>query len=759
MPTHEQTTDEQTLAVVRRVWGHEALRPLQADAIQCALAGQDALVVLPTGGGKSLCYQVPALVDDGLTIVVSPLIALIKDQVDGLLLNGYPAGGLYSGLSREERDAVTDGVEAGQTKLLFVSPERLLAADFLNWLKSLPSRHNGAGVRRFAIDEAHCISQWGHDFRPEYRQLATLRRHFPDASFQAFTATATERVRQDIVEQLQLDDGKVLVGTFDRPNLVYRVVPRNDREAQICEIAERHAGEAIIVYCISRKDTERIATILSRRGVKAAAYHAGMTHLQRTKVQDKFSREKIDIVVATVAFGMGIDRSNVRCVIHAGLPKSVEAYQQETGRAGRDGLESECVLLYSAGDVSRWAGLYQRSAEENGSSPEFVQVQLDLLGEMQRFAAGMRCRHKYLSEHFGQAYERENCTACDVCLGETETVPDAQTIAQKILSCVARIQKHSGTGFGINHVVDVLRGSKSVKILHRQHDTLSTYGLLSTTAKPLLVSYLNQLIEQGVLEQNHAAYQTLALNEASLRVLKGEREVTLLRAKQPVQRSASGEGVRLSTEEQALFDALREVRRELADERGVPPYVVFADVTLKELAAVRPSTIQAMLKIHGIGSVKAETFGEAFLTAIATWCQSHELSHDASVSDRSVSEPAKMPSVMSGLLTKSAKHFDEGEPFDRVVELTGLASSTVWGHLTRWIAAAEPASIEPWVASSVYERVAAAAASSADSRLKSIFEVMDGEVDYNTIRAVMTHLKATHASGVAAGDEASVPLP
>ena len=360
--------ESQVSDVIRRYWGFDALRPLQREAIEAALAGKDSLVVLPTGGGKSLCYQVPPAVDGATDIVVSPLISLMKDQVDGLIESGYPAAAVHSGLSNDERRDVERRAAAGEYRLLFVAPERVLSP----WCVQLCRRLN---VRRFAIDEAHCISHWGHDFRPEYRQLAALREHFPEASLAAFTATATPRVQGDIAAQLKLRDPARLVGVFDRPNLIYRVMPVDDRDQQIVEVVRRHVGEAVIAYCISRRESEGIAAMLTANGVRAAHYHAGLTPDERHSTQDAFADERLDVVVATVAFGMGIDRSNVRCVLHTAIPKSIEHYQQETGRAGRDGLEAECVLLYSFADVMRWESLFAKSLEKAEQPEEVFRAQ------------------------------------------------------------------------------------------------------------------------------------------------------------------------------------------------------------------------------------------------------------------------------------------------------------------------------------------------------------------------------------------------
>ena len=603
---------DRIVETMRRYWGFDAFRPLQEEAILAGLEGRDSLVVMPTGGGKSLCYHVPPAVAQRTDIVVSPLIALMKDQVDGLRACGYPAAALHSGITPQERRDIEAGLTAGRYRLVFVAPERLLLASFLSLLPR-------GGVGAFVIDEAHCISHWGHDFRPEYRRLATLKERFPDASIHAFTATATPRVRADIVEQLRLKNPTVLVGPSDRPNLVYRVVPRVDVLGQVLEVIRRHAGEAVIAYCISRKDTESIALSLQSHGVRARAYHAGMSADQRRQTQDAFAAEQLDVVVATVAFGMGIDRSNVRCVLHAAMPKSMEHYQQETGRAGRDGLEAECVLFYSAADVIKWESLIRRSAEEAGRSAEVIKAALEKLTQMRRFCSAAQCRHRSLSVYFGDTYERADCNACDVCLNEIEGVTDATVTAKKILSCVARMDQR----FGVGRVVDVLLGADTEAVRLCSHQELSTYGLMKGTPRKGLINMVYQLLDQGLLARSDDEWPTLQLNEASRAVMRGEREVRLVQPKTSPASKTRTEKVSWEGVDRDLFEHLRTVRGEVAKERSVPASVIFGDRTLREMARLRPCSRDALLQVRGVGDRKLADFGELFAVEIREYCEAH----------------------------------------------------------------------------------------------------------------------------------------
>ncbi|HME99474.1 MAG TPA: DNA helicase RecQ [Terriglobia bacterium] len=714
------------LSAVRRYWGFSELRPLQEEAIRAGLERRDSLVVMPTGGGKSLCYQVPAELERRTDIVVSPLISLMKDQVDGLRECGYPAAALYSGMPFDVIRSVEEQIAAGKYRLVFVAPERLLTPRFLQIVDRLQ-------VRAFAIDEAHCISHWGHDFRPEYRQLAELKTRFPAASIHAYTATATERVRKDIVQQLRLGNPAQLVGVFDRPNLVYRVIQRFDLDTQVLEILDRHRRQAAIVYCISRKDTENLAGTLQDRGVRAAFYHAGMNAEERRKTQDAFAAEQIDVVVATVAFGMGIDRSDVRAVIHAAMPKSIEHYQQETGRAGRDGLEAECVLLYSAADVLRWESLIEKSASEAASPDEVIAASRDLLEHMRRFCNRIDCRHRTLSQYFGQLLPNRPCGACDVCLNEIEGLEDSTITAQKILSCVAR----TGQQFGAEHIVDVLVGADTERVRRWRHQQLSTYGLMKDTDHKTLTNMLYQLLDDGLLDRTAGDRPVFKLNENSMAVLRGHRAVQLLQPKTKVRKTRfdedSWEGVNRD-----LFEVLRTIRLETAEARRLPSYVLFSDATLREMARLRPGSPEALLGIRGVGERKVADLGPRFLEAIAGYCKSHGLPLNTTSNGPTGRKKSK---DRGDAKQKAFELFAQRESLEHVAEATDRAVSTVCGYLVEFIQTHPAQSVDSWVTSDAYGKVADAVKELGSVYLKPIFDRLEGTIPYEQIRIVVTHLE------------------
>ena len=593
-----------------RYWGYNDFLPLQKKAMECVCSQRDSIVVLPTGGGKSLCYQAPAVVLPGLTIVVSPLISLMKDQVDALIECGVSAARIDSSLVAGEQQRVFESLHNKQLKLLYLSPERLVSDGFVEVLKK-------TGLSFIAIDEAHCVSMWGHDFRPEYRQLGILKRVFPNVTIGAYTATATAQVRDDIAAQLHLENPEMLIGSFDRPNLVYKVRRRTNRAKQVRAVLDRHKGESGIVYCIRRRDVDELSSLLRIKGYNVLPYHAGMTDEDRKKNQDAFINEKVDTIVATIAFGMGIDKSNVRYVIHTGMPKSLEHYQQETGRAGRDGLEAECCLFYSGGDYGTWKNLLSET------EPEAHKIAVIKLNKMYSYCTGGVCRHKAVLRYFGQTLEKDNCAACDMCLGELDSMKDALVTAQKILSCIVRL----GQRFGGAYTAAVLTASNDNRILDNRHDALSTYGLLSDYSQHTVHDWIEQLEGQACIEKV-GEYNVLNVTEKGWRVLKGNETPRLLKpAEKPAKVSKvvedSWEGV-----DQGLFEALRKLRSGIARKKGVPAYIVFGDAALRDMARRRPSTYVNLLDVKGIGEKKRRQYGELVLTALKDYCRANSLDMD-----------------------------------------------------------------------------------------------------------------------------------
>jgi len=593
----------QPAEILQSVFGYGTFRPYQEEIVATLVGGEDAFVLMPTGGGKSLCYQIPALCRPGVGIVVSPLISLMKDQVDALVANGVRAAFYNSSLTGAEARQVLAKLHAGELDLLYLAPERLMSEEFLVRLAEIP-------IALFAIDEAHCVSQWGHDFRPEYIQLGRLRQAFPRVPLLALTATADPQTRADILARLQLRQAKVFVAGFDRPNIRYNVIDKQKPFAQLQAFLKGRRGAAGIVYALSRKRVEEVAAKLAATGLKAAAYHAGLPDAERKRVQEAFLRDDVQIVVATVAFGMGIDKPNVRFVVHYDLPKNIESYYQETGRAGRDGLPSEALLLFGFGDVAIVRGLI-----EQGGNPEQKRVELHKLQAMVGFAEAQNCRRRVLLGYFGEHLAKD-CGNCDVCESPPESY-DATVDAQKALSCVYRV----GQRFGVGHVVEVLRGAQSQRIVELGHDKLSTYGLGAEHPAEAWSGLIRQLIHLGYLRQDVANYSVLKLTEAARPLLRGEARLTLAKprlkvvAARKTPRKAAGE---LAYDE-ALFENLRILRKRLADDAGVPPYVIFGDATLAEMAAYLPEDQRALLAINGVGKLKLQKYGAEFLEEIRSY--------------------------------------------------------------------------------------------------------------------------------------------
>ena len=595
------------LDTLRLTFGYDQFRPLQREIMEAHLAGKDTFALLPTGGGKSLCFQLPALVraDRGLTVVVSPLIALMKDQVDQLQAAGVAATFLNSSLSSAEARSRMAGLHRGEFRLLYVAPERLMLPE---WQQNL----TGWNIAALAIDEAHCVSEWGHDFRPEFRQIAQLRDILPEVPIMALTATATERVRADIIKHLRLRDPQVFVASFNRPNLTYKVLPKDSPARQITEFVKKRKEDSGIVYCATRATTERTAEALVARGFSALPYHAGLPANVRSENQELFLRDEVNIICATIAFGMGINKPNVRWVIHYDLPKNIESYYQETGRAGRDSLPSDCLLLFSAGDAAKQSHFIDEITDEHERSVARNQLRL-----MLHYAESAGCRRSELLAYFGEQYPEADCASCDNCLEPRDTY-DGTVQAQKFLSCIYRVAQASRFGSGANHLVEILTGADTDKIRRWGHDQLSTYGIGKDLSRPQWLAVFRELMRLGYVQQTEGQYPTVEMTEAGRDVLRSRQPITLTKpmvvpkaAKVRIPRKGAIEC------DEILFARLRALRKQLADEKGVPAYVIFGDATLRQMARDYPENVSAMHDIFGMGEKKREQFGEVFAAEIA----------------------------------------------------------------------------------------------------------------------------------------------
>jgi ATP-dependent DNA helicase RecQ len=597
---------EQLRAILRKHWGYTSFLPLQEETISSILEGRDTLTMLATGGGKSLCFQLPALLHDGMAVVISPLISLMKDQVDSLKDMGIAAAVLNSSLLPGEQESVVNRVQKGKVKLLYISPERLQKESTLILLKSV-------SLSFFVIDEAHCISHWGHDFREDYRNLKVIKETFKPIAVHAFTATATEEVQRDILNQLHLGNPQIHIGPVDRPNLTYRVRPRTQIIRQVTDVLGKHADEAGIIYCLRRDDVDTLSASLNELGFKNLPYHAGLDDDTRRLHQNRFAREEIDIMVATIAFGMGIDRSNIRFVIHTAMPKSIEHYHQETGRAGRDGLPAYCDMFYGGSDYITWKSLLEDSPQKP--------VMLDKLQRLYHFCAQPHCRHKVLANYFGQDYEKTSCEACDYCLNELEMVEDPLIVGQKVLSCVYRVHQASGLGFGAGHIANVLKGNLTEHVEKWGHHGLSTFGLMGNESVAFIRYMIEQLIGQGFLGRE-GEFSTLSLTDSGRKMLRGElipvlaKPMVAAKKKEITRRGRQKKEEEWAEVDPELFQLLRRKRAELAQKQGVPAFVIFGDKSLRNMAMIKPITREAFATVYGVGDHKLRAYADAFTEVI-----------------------------------------------------------------------------------------------------------------------------------------------
>ncbi|MCG2787724.1 MAG: DNA helicase RecQ [Anaerolineae bacterium] len=716
MPTHQ--------SILKDTFGYDTFRPLQREIIENVLARRDSLAIMPTGGGKSLCYQIPALLFDGLTVVVSPLIALMKDQVEQMRAAGVPALFLNSSLSPEAYQENMDYVRRGQVKLLYVAPETLLTPRILSLLSALK-------VDCLTIDEAHCISEWGHDFRPEYRQLADVRRRYPEAVCLALTATATPRVRADITRSLGLNLSNEFVASFNRDNLYIEVAPKRDPDIQLGRFLERFKDQSGIVYCFSRRQVDDVSEYLERRGYAVRPYHAGLDDDTRRRNQEAYIRDDVQIMVATIAFGMGINKPNVRFIVHYDLPKSIEGYYQEIGRAGRDGLPAHCLLLYSYGDVAK---LKYFIDQKEGDERKAAVQQLDAIV---RYAEDERvCRRKPLLAYFGEKFNAEKCDNCDNCNAEAPVLEDITIPAQKFLSCVVR----TGERFGAGHVTDVLLGSKNERVLRLEHDKLSTYGIGRELTQKQWMHLARQLSQMGYLNQD-GEFRTLSLTETARNVLKIRARI--FGQLQEVEERAKKKDNKKELEyNHALFALLRAKRKELADADGVPPYVIFSDRTLVEMAAYFPQSREALLGISGVGQVKLAQFGDEFLDVIKPYCKKHKIAEKARETASAKKEkPAKKADSEIGMRTTLvAEAYNAGESLKSLMDRQHVTVGTIIDHLTKYALAGNRLrngeDFQSLTSTSPDDQQAAFAAFEelGAEYLKPVFDKLGGRINYDELK-------------------------
>lgn len=660
--------------ILKNTFGFDSFRMNQQAAIECVLSKKDCVVLMPTGGGKSLCYQIPALMNEGLTLVVSPLIALMKDQVDALKNNGVEAEFLNSSQTSREQTEVFQRIKSGQTKILYVAPERLLQSgdQFIDFLRNI-------NVSLFAIDEAHCISSWGHDFRPEYIQLGKLKRYFPEIPVIALTATADKLVRKDIFERLNIKSSQLFLSSFNRPNIYYRVEPKRNSYSQLLEYLESKRDESGIIYCLSRGGTMTLSSDLADEGFSVLPYHAGLDKATRDKNQELFLKDEVKIIIATIAFGMGIDKSNVRFVVHCDLPKNIESYYQETGRAGRDGLESEALMFFSWADVNKLQGF----AEVEGNRQQ-TEIMLGKLKKMGEFGDLKSCRRRFLLNYFDEPLA-ESCGNCDNCNKDYETF-DGTIIAQKALSAVARTQQRMGLGY----LVDFLRGSQSQKIWE-QHKSLKTYGVGADISKNEWFEYFRDLLAQGFLKQTDGQFPTIQLSEKSEDVLKGNVKVELIKVIVKEEKKNSLVPDVSFPYIKELFESLRRVRKEFADAEDVPPYVIFSDATLVEMATYLPHNGEEIKKISGVGELKADKYGADFIAEIRHYCIANELDSriNLKLPKREPKKRTKRDENGKNTYQYSLEMFQNGATVADIARTREMTRSTIETHLVRFIPTGE----------------------------------------------------------------------
>lgn len=690
---------------LKQFFGYTTFRPGQQQIVEEALQNRDLLIIMPTGGGKSLCFQLPALLKPGLTVVVSPLIALMQDQVDALVDNGIGATFLNSTLSWDAVRSREMAILNGKIKLLYVAPERLLAERFAPFLEQVRSQ---VGISAFAVDEAHCVSAWGHDFRPEYRQIKQLRQRYPDIPILALTATATKRVQQDIVQQLTLRQPSIHIASFNRPNLYYEIQPKQRQSYnQLFKKVQSHKGSGII-YCLSRRSVDEVAFRLQKDGISALPYHAGMSDIDRSSNQNRFIRDDVQVIVATIAFGMGINKLDVRFVIHYDLPRNLEGYYQESGRAGRDGEPAYCTIFYRPGDVPRLDYLIDQKPD-----PREQRVARQQLQQIRDYAEGTDCRRTILLRYFGERF-KGNCDNCDNCC-HPKPVEDWTIEAQKFLSCVARCRER----FGMTHIIDVLRGSRKKKVEQNGHHLLSTYGIGRDKSIDAWKMLARSLLHQGLMDETTDGYRVLKLNKRSWEVLRKQRSVHIAITQTPVAKALSDVSPR-TAEIELLFERLRKLRKQIADIQSVPPYVIFADSSLKLMARMKPKTLEEFAQISGVTAHKLTQYGERFVSEVREFCQGQKL-------------PVPLPSN-SQMVTLQL--YQQGLSIEEIAEKRGYAPSTILTHLSELIEQNQPIDLNRLVAAERQKPILQAIQNVGTNSLRILREELGEDYSYGEIRLV-----------------------
>ncbi|MEM1323712.1 MAG: DNA helicase RecQ [Bacteroidota bacterium] len=698
---------------LKKYFGYDHFRPMQGEIIETVLAGKDTLVLMPTGGGKSICYQIPAIIKQGVCIVVSPLISLMKDQVESLKANGIKAAYLNSSLSSGEQQEVEDQLYHGQIKLLYVSPERLCSPSFTPLLKQ-------ANLSLIAIDEAHCISSWGHDFRPEYTQLAFLKRQFAQVPLIALTATADRLTRQDIIDQLRLEQPACFVASFDRPNISLEVRPGQKRMEQILDFVQQRPNQSGIIYCLSRKSTEEVAAKLLAKGIKAGFYHAGLSPVQRNRVQDAFINDATPVVCATVAFGMGIDKSNVRWVIHYNLPKNMESYYQEIGRCGRDGAKADTLLFYSFRDVMVLRDILRKNDSDQ------IEVKLAKLERMQQYADSLICRRKILLNYFNEELE-DNCGNCDVCKDPPQYF-DGTIIAQKALSAITRLKEKAPMGL----LIDVLRGSRRREIFQLGYDKIKTYGAGADISYVDWQHLMGQLLSVGLIDIAYEHNNALRLTPASREVLFNNRKVQLVKMAAIKERmKAQQEKIKPQSQRQRvrdeLFEVLRQLRKTMAKKHGVPPYIIFSDASLEEMAAERPINAIEMRRISGVGEVKLKRYGRPFVEAIIQFIEK---------------KSAEGASIKGSTQLLTCQLFRRGLSPEAIAIERELNVSTIYTHLADSYEAGEDINIGRLISKEEIKAVFDALQKLPEPyKLKAIHSQLDEEMPYGKIKLAMAYFR------------------